>query len=337
MTVVTARRLPIHRFAARNRWQPPRQRIKYVTVTHAAIAPSSRSPRPTFVNPLTASGLVHPGSGGSLLHSFASPTTVTMIGLPDRTTMPRSLSDNRGSPVAALELISPRFLAVPLLVAFSVVIHIWAKKTYREMVMADARSLHLTVDGGASVRSNEVRLPHRLRSLAPLTIFPSLRNLRVSSGQISDLSPLRKLSNLQSVSLKGCVRLSSIGELTNCHNLESLFVTSTNIDDLTPLQSLTRLRKVGISDTRVTNLATLRTAPVESLGISGLHLDSLSPVNASIKSLSMFGTVVDISRLHEFRELERLEIEIRSAGELVHIVQCVQLQELALIGPTMPK
>ena len=79
MTVATACRFPIHRFAARNRWQPPRQRIKYVTVTHAAIAPSSRSPRPTFVNPLTASGLVHPGSGGSLLHSFASPRTVTMI------------------------------------------------------------------------------------------------------------------------------------------------------------------------------------------------------------------------------------------------------------------
>ena len=199
--------------------------------------------------------------------------------------------------------------------------------------MADARSLHLTVDGGASVRSNEVRSPHRLRSLAPLTIFPSLRDLSVSRGQISDLSPLRKLSNLQSVSLRGCVRLSSIGELANCHDLESLFVTSTNIDDLTPLQNLTRLRELGISDTRVTSLAALRTAPLESLGISGLHLDSLSPVNTSIKSLSMFGTVVDISRLHEFRELERLGIEIRSAGELVHIVQCVQLQELRLIAP----
>ena len=71
MTVVTARRFPIHRFAARNRWQPADQRIKYVTV--AAIALNSRSPRPTRVSPLTVSGLAHPGSGGSLLHSFVLP------------------------------------------------------------------------------------------------------------------------------------------------------------------------------------------------------------------------------------------------------------------------
>ena len=73
MTVVTACRFPIHRFAARNRSQPPRQRIKYVTAARVTLALNSRSPRPTRVSPLTVSGLVHPGSGGSLLHSFASP------------------------------------------------------------------------------------------------------------------------------------------------------------------------------------------------------------------------------------------------------------------------
>ena len=73
MTVVTACRFPIHRFAARKRWQPADERIKCVTAAHAALALNSRSPRPTRVSPLTVSGLAHLGSGGSLLHSFASP------------------------------------------------------------------------------------------------------------------------------------------------------------------------------------------------------------------------------------------------------------------------
>ena len=72
MTVVTARRFPIHRFAARNRWHPQHQRIKYVTVRRDA-RPQQPLATPASVSPLTVSGLAHPGSGGSLLHSFASP------------------------------------------------------------------------------------------------------------------------------------------------------------------------------------------------------------------------------------------------------------------------
>ena len=47
--------------------------IEYVTAAPATLALSSRSPRPASVSPLTVSGPAHPGSGGSLLHSFASP------------------------------------------------------------------------------------------------------------------------------------------------------------------------------------------------------------------------------------------------------------------------
>ena len=70
---------------------PPVRRQKSLATTTPAdkirdgdartLALNSRSPRPTSVSPLTASGLVHPGSGGSLLHSFPSPRTVTMMEL----------------------------------------------------------------------------------------------------------------------------------------------------------------------------------------------------------------------------------------------------------------
>ena len=91
----------------------------------------------------------------------------------------------------------------------------------------------------------------------------------------------------------------------------------------------------GPARTLNTDLAALRTAEsLESLGISGLNLDSLSPINRSIDSLRMFGTVSpDISRLSDFRDLKTLGIEIRSSSELVHVAQLVQLEELQLVAP----
>ncbi len=100
---------------------------------------------------------------------------------------------SKGAPAPRLSLSRRDVLAIPLFIVFSLAIHVLAKKSYPEMVIANARSLGMTVsfdaDGAADILSNEVPMTRRLRSLAPLAIFPSLRNVSVKYARFQTCHP----------------------------------------------------------------------------------------------------------------------------------------------------
>ena len=92
--------------------------------------------------------------------------------------------------------------------------------------------------------------------LSPLKKIDNLNSLSLERVQIKDLRPLNNHTNLQNLSLIGS-SISNLKTIKNLNNLEMLDLTKTNIVDITPLKYLTSLKRLGLGQTRVSNLDSL--------------------------------------------------------------------------------
>ena len=95
-------------------------------------------------------------------------------------------------------------------------------------------------------------------------------------NQISDLTPLRRLTDLTFLRVSGN-QISDITPLQNLTALTQLHVESNQINDITPLQNLIQLSRLNLSWNRISNVE-----PLENL----IRLQKLSVSNNPIKDLA---------------------------------------------------
>jgi internalin A len=115
-----------------------------------------------------------------------------------------------------------------------------------------------------------------------------LQWLNLSGTQVSDLSPLAGLENLQSLVLSG-TQVSDLSPLAGLENLQGLYLSGTQVSDLSPLAGLENLQELNLSGTQVSDLSPL--AGLENLQwlyLSGTQVSDLSPL-AGLPRLQVFG------------------------------------------------
>jgi Leucine Rich repeats (2 copies) len=94
--------------------------------------------------------------------------------------------------------------------------------------------------------------------------------LNLSRTQVSDLSSLSSLTQLQYLNLSG-TQISDLSSLSSLTQLQYLNLSGTQISDLSSLSSLTQLQYLNLSETQISDLS-----PLSSLTqIWGLHLESI--------------------------------------------------------------
>ncbi len=87
--------------------------------------------------------------------------------------------------------------------------------------------------------------------LSPLASLTNLDRLYLIDTRVSDLSPLASLTNLGYLGLSG-TDVSDLSPLASLSNLRRLFLNGTVVSDLSPLASLTNLRRLFLNGTKVT-------------------------------------------------------------------------------------
>ncbi|MEZ5299450.1 MAG: leucine-rich repeat domain-containing protein [Verrucomicrobiales bacterium] len=139
-----------------------------------------------------------------------------------------------------------------------------------------------------------------IKSLKGLEKCPQLALLELPDNEIADLSPLRGLKKLQSLTLSGnkigsieplgeCPALqyinlennqvADIGAVANLKALNSLYLGGNKIEDLKPVENLPKLWTLSVGKNPLKNLQ-----PIETLG----WLTSLSLNETGIDSLASF-------------------------------------------------
>jgi Leucine-rich repeat (LRR) protein len=104
---------------------------------------------------------------------------------------------------------------------------------------------------------------NQISDISPLSKLTELQRLYLSSNQISDLTPLSELINLTTLSLSNnqIIDISPLSNLTNLGGpLGALDLGYNQITDVTPLSELTKLQRLILSYNQITDLT-----PLESL------------------------------------------------------------------------
>ena len=121
-------------------------------------------------------------------------------------------------------------------------------------------------------------IPKWMKILAKLGIFDLDKKFSL------DLSPIEKLSNLQTLNLIGS-HISSLKPLKNLNNLNDINLAITNITNLKPLSGLPKLRSLNLGSTQVSNLEPLQgLINLQSLNLSETQIYKLKPLY-SLKNL----------------------------------------------------
>lgn len=96
-----------------------------------------------------------------------------------------------------------------------------------------------------------------LVDLRPLKTLHKLERLRLGQHQVTDLSPLAKLTQLQDLHLGTLDELSDLSPIAGLKTLQNLTIASDKLSDLRPLAGLTELRTLTIRARSVTDIGPL--------------------------------------------------------------------------------
>lgn len=145
-----------------------------------------------------------------------------------------------------------------------------------------------------------------LNALARRTDVSQIISVEGVDADISDISALKNLTNLQSLNLSKN-KISEIGALRNLRNLTSLDLQRNSISDISALGGLNKLKSLTLDHNDISDISAL----------SGLtSLTMLSVQNNEITDISALSGLTDLAELH----LERNKISrITALGELKNL------------------
>lgn len=145
-----------------------------------------------------------------------------------------------------------------------------------------------------------------LNALARRTDVSQIISVEGVDADISDISALKNLTNLQSLNLSKN-KISEIGALRNLKNLTSLDLQKNSISDISALSSLNKLKSLTLDHNDISDISAL----------SGLtSLTMLSVQNNEVTDISALSELTNLAELH----LERNKISrITALGELKNL------------------
>jgi internalin A len=99
--------------------------------------------------------------------------------------------------------------------------------------------------------------PSKISDITPLKSLSNLESLRLAATLVKDLTPLSSLGKLDRLDI-GRTPVSDLSPIAGCVNLTELQIDETEVTDLSPLSKLTKLEMLQMKRTRITDLSPLR-------------------------------------------------------------------------------
>jgi Leucine-rich repeat (LRR) protein/GTPase SAR1 family protein len=171
-----------------------------------------------------------------------------------------------------------------------------------------------------------------------------LTSLDLHSNQISDLSFLKKLSNLQSLNLSAN-KITDISWLKHLFNLRTLDLRSNNISEVRSLENLSNLRNLNISHNNIRDIKFIENLfRIKELNISNNHLadikigKKLSRINSLDLSNNRISNIEFIEKMTNLHTLILGKNNIDNISSITHLTDLFfldlrsnQIQEIAAL------
>ena len=157
------------------------------------------------------------------------------------------------------------------------------------------------------------KTPSEITSITPKwkIMLAKLRLIKISSRKKINLSPLKKLHNLQILILReaGFQNLKPLVQLTN---LKELNLQATEITDFEPLKELTNLQNLNLNFTELSDLGILKNLTnLQELEIRDTSVSDIESIKGltNLKMLNLVGTpITSLKSIKSLKNLQSLNI-----------------------------
>ncbi|NIM17826.1 MAG: hypothetical protein GTO45_38105 [Candidatus Aminicenantes bacterium] len=170
-----------------------------------------------------------------------------------------------------------------------------------------------------------------ITDLTPLSALTNLEALHLSDNQIMDLTPLSALTNLRELGLSGN-QITDLTPLSAMTNLEELVLSGNQITDLTPLSALTKLTALILYNTQITDLTPLSAlTKLTELSLSRNQITDLRPLSdlTNLGSLYLSGNqITDLTPLSDLTNLTNLYLDSNQITDLTPLRELKHLKYL---------
>ena len=216
--------------------------------------------------------------------------------------------------------------------------------------LATAVRKHLNMAADATITQHDmlrlIEFPDSKAPLKELTGLEYAKNLKHFShfyGQISNLTPLAGLTELQYLGLVGC-QIRDITPLAGLTNLTWLDLYENNISDISPLANLTQLQILQIYQNQISDLTPLTAlTQLRNLALEDNLIRDITPL-AGLKQLRTLllgnftpylpnnNQISDITPLAELVNLEFLNLGYNRISNITPLAGLLNLEKVLLMG-----
>jgi Leucine-rich repeat (LRR) protein len=140
-------------------------------------------------------------------------------------------------------------------------------------------------------------------------IRPDVRSLDLSNNQISDLSPLRTLTELSTLNVSEN-NVSDLSPLSGMTSITFLTMMSNQITDISPISGLNKLWLLNLGGNQISDISPLRNlTTIRVLSLTGNRITDISPLPLSGRSMEFVTLNLSNNRITDISPLRILEID----------------------------
>ncbi len=176
-------------------------------------------------------------------------------------------------------------------------------------------------------------IDRKIQDISTLKELTNLQTLSLSANQISDISALKGLANLQTLELTNN-RISDISALKGLTNLQTLDLAANQISDISALKELTNLQTLELTNNQISDVSTLKgLTNLQTLVLFGNQISDISALKglSNLQKLSLSSNKVsDISALKGLTNLQKLYLYANKISDISALKELTNLQTLVL-------
>ena len=177
------------------------------------------------------------------------------------------------------------------------------------------------------------RKPYEISDISSLEKLTNLQTLNLCNNQISDISFLDKLTALQSLNLSAN-QITDISCLEKLTALQTLYLSSNQISDISSLEKLTSLKSLNLSRNNISDISFIvKLTSLQSLDLSSNKISVISFLEklTSLKYLDLSSNQISFySFLSSLTSLQYLKLRNNNISDISFIVKLTSLQSLDL-------
>ena len=206
-------------------------------------------------------------------------------------------------------------------------------RTILELALGKEAADDITQAEMASLKSLDA-LKSNINDLTGLEFAINLTEIELRGNRISDVSPLKNLTNLTKLRLGTNRKISDVSPLKNLTNLTFLDIDSNQISDVSPLKNLTNLTWLDLDDNRISDVSPLQVLTnLTYLDLDGNRISDVSPLQV-LTNLTFLDVddnqISDMSPLSVLIKLRVLDLEGNKLSDISPLKVLTNLTELDL-------